>query len=197
MSDTITLADGTVISTRTGSPVRATDGTPAGYVAIPTHTEAQKEVTRVRRRISDLPETPERMHVIGVVAAYYLFGLDDREIALAIGCTEQQVGNIKMTPAYTTLIESMQASIVESAQDDVRGFLAMKATRAAQRMSAHMESDDEAVSIAASKDILDRSGHRPADVVEHRHSVEGGLTIEYVRKSTDAGEVTLDLEVDK
>ena len=34
--------------------------------------------------------------------------------------------------------------------------------------------------MAAAKDVLDRAGHRPADVIEHKHSLEGGLTIEYI-----------------
>tara|TARA_R110000803_G_scaffold118785_1_gene187133 strand:- start:508 stop:705 length:198 start_codon:yes stop_codon:yes gene_type:complete len=46
------------------------------------------------------------------------------------------------------------------------------------------KSDD--LQLAAAKDILDRDGHRPADIVEHRHTIEGGLQIEYVdRKATN------------
>jgi hypothetical protein len=36
--------------------------------------------------------------------------------------------------------------------------------------------------MSAARDILDRSGHRPADVVEHRHRMDGGLVIEVVRR---------------
>ena len=38
--------------------------------------------------------------------------------------------------------------------------------------------------MSAARDILDRSGHRPADVVEHRHRVDGGLVIEYVKRGS-------------
>jgi hypothetical protein len=36
--------------------------------------------------------------------------------------------------------------------------------------------------MAAAKDVLDRSGHRPSDVVEHRHRMDGGLVIEIVKR---------------
>ena len=35
--------------------------------------------------------------------------------------------------------------------------------------------------MTAANNILDRAGHRPADIIEHRHKVEGGLTIEYIK----------------
>jgi hypothetical protein len=39
--------------------------------------------------------------------------------------------------------------------------------------------------LGVAKDVLDRAGHRPADIIEHRHKMEGGLTIEYVEKKDD------------
>lgn len=195
MSEELVLADGTRIDTRTGRPVRQNGALP-GYVAVPTHRDAQRQVISVRKRLADLPEVPEKMNIIAVVAAYYMFGLNEYETALAIGCTEGQVSRIRMTEAFTSLVEAMTNNIVESQQDDVRTLIAQQAPNAVNVMVSAMSSENEQVAVVAAKDILDRAGHRPADVVEHRHRVEGGLTIEYVKKGGDDSMPTLDLDAE-
>lgn len=184
MSDggSITLADGTVIDMQTGTP--RGEGMP-GHVIVPTHDEAVKEVTRVRRRLADLPDVPEKMNIIGAVCSYYLFGLDDWEIAHAVGCTERQIGNIKMTAAFTDMVDAMRQNIVDGQAEDVRSLLARHAQTAATTMINELASPNGQNRIVAAKDVLDRAGHRPNDVVEHRHRIEGGLTIEYVSKKDD------------
>jgi hypothetical protein len=49
--------------------------------------------------------------------------------------------------------------------------------------------------MTAAKDVLDRAGQRPVDIIEHRHKMEGGLTIEYVDKKDDIP--TIDITPDK
>lgn len=195
MSDELVLADGTRINTRTGRPIRNGGALP-GYIDVPTHRDAQRQVISVRKRLADLPEVPEKMNIIAVVAAYYMFGLNEYETALAIGCTERQVANIRMTEAFTTLVEAMTTNIVESQQEDVRTLIAGQARNAVNVMVGAMRSENEQVAVVAAKDILDRAGHRPADVVEHRHRVEGGLTIEYVKKGGDDSMPLLDLSAE-
>jgi hypothetical protein len=48
--------------------------------------------------------------------------------------------------------------------------------------------------MAAARDILDRSGHRPSDVVEHRHRMDGGLVIEIVRRDAVLPIIDMDKE---
>jgi hypothetical protein len=57
-----------------------------------------------------------------------------------------------------------------------------------------MEEGTRADRMAAARDILDRSGHRPSDVVEHRHRMDGGLVIEIVRRD---GAVVPTIEMDR
>lgn len=192
MTETITLADGTVINTTTGKPVR-NNGVPAGFTALPTNSQALRDVTRVKKRLADLPDIPEKMNIIGAVASYYLFGLDEYETALALGVTQQQVERIKMTEAFTKMIDSMTDAITERTQDDVRGLIMQQSHSAVHRLVAALDSDNEQAAIVAAKDLLDRAGHRPADVVEHRHTVEGGLAIEYITKGRDEQLPTLDV----
>lgn len=196
MSQELTLADGTVINTTTGRPV--SNDVPPGFVEVPRHSDAQKEVTRVRKRLADLPDVPEKMNVISVVAAYYLFGLEDWEIAHAVGCTEKQVGNMKMTAPFTEMIDAMRRNIVEGEAEDVRSMLAEGAHTAARTMIGAMQSPNEQNRIVAAKDVMDRAGFRPVDVVEHKHKIEGGLTIEYVKKGGEEDDMpTIDLTAEE
>lgn len=174
---TMTLADGTVIDQITGRQVRNTR-----QIVIPTHQEAVQEVTRVRKRVHDLPEPPEKMNAVALVAMYHMFGLNNMDIAYVTGLTEPQVERIRELEAFSSVIETAQQNIVEQDAENVRNLINAHATSAVETVVRTMDSEDEKAALVAAKDILDRAGHRPADIVEHRHKVEGGLTIEYVKK---------------
>lgn len=194
MSDdgTLTLADGTRISTATGRPV----GLP-GYTVVPTNTEAVREVTRVRRRLSELPDIPQgQLNITAVICTYHMFGLEPFEIAHAVGVTENQVNNIMMTTAFDELVSAMQQNIMDGEAEDVRSLISKNAIRAVTAMSDALTSQNEQNRIVAAKDILDRAGHRPADIIEHRHRIDGGLTIEYVKKGGEDDLPTIDLKAE-
>ena len=74
-------------------------------------------------------------------------------------------------------------------------MFADKSRNAATTVVGLLNSDNETTQLSAAKDILDRAGHRPVDVIEHRHKMEGGLTIEYVEKKDDIP--TIDITPDK
>lgn len=152
-------------------------------VEIPTNREATQLVIAARRKLSDLPDVPKTMNTVSVVLSYSLFGLDDTEIALATNMTETQVGMVKMHDAYAQMHDAVVASIIESETDDVRSLF-VKHSRAAVNtmLSVMSRSKSEANKIVVARDLLDRAGHRPADVVEHRHKMDGGLTIEIIRR---------------
>lgn len=176
-----------------GEPLRLADGSlvfPGGrvvtggqeYIEIPTHRDAQRMITATRRKLADLPEVPKTMNAVGAVLSYSLFGLDDDEIALATGFTVDQIGRIKMSDPFTQMHDAVVRTVLDSETDVVRELLAKNAKNAAHVMVDALQSGARADRMAAAKDILDRSGHRPADVVEHRHRVDGGLVIEYVKR---------------
>lgn len=151
-------------------------------VEVPSNTDAQRIVTATRRRLSDLPSVPRTMNAVSVVLCYTLFGLGDDEIAIATGMTVEQVGRIKMLEAYGSMQQTITDQIAQSDGSSVRNLLANHARTAAAKLVNLVENGDDSIALAAAKDVLDRGGHRPADVVEHRHKMEGGLTIEVRRK---------------
>lgn len=166
------------------------------FVEVPTNREATQLVVSARRKLADLPDVPRTMNTISVVLSYTLFGLDDVEIALATGLSELQIGTIKMNDAYTQMRDTVVGSIIASESDDVRQMFAVNSRLATNTLlSVLHRSKSEVNKISVARDILDRAGHRPADVVEHRHRLDGGLTIEIITR--DNKEMpTIDLEVE-
>ena len=169
-------------------------GSPApDFVAIPTHREAQRIITATRRKLGDLPEVPKTMNAIGAILSYSLFGLDDEEIAIATGLSVDQIGRIKVSDPYSQMHETVVRTVLDSETDVVRDLLSKNAKRAAAVMVDALDAGNRSDRMAAARDVLDRSGHRPADVVEHRHRVDGGLVIEYVKRGVVDGP-TIDME---
>jgi len=190
----LVLADGTRVYPG-GRHVRPGDPAPASdMVEIPTHSEAQRIITAARRKVSDLPEVPRTMNAVSAILSYTLFGLDDEEIAIATGLTIDQVGRIKVSDPYTQMHDAVVRTVLDSETDVVRELLAKNAKHAAGVMVDALQAGSRSDRMAAARDILDRSGHRPADVVEHRHRVDGGLVIEYVKRE-GADAPTIDMGV--
>lgn len=177
---TLELADGTKISPVDGAVIP--DAPPPALVAVPTTSEAVNLVTNVRKAVADLPDVPKRLNIISVVLTYAMFGLSDEEIALACNLTYDQVKRIQAEESYLALYKEIQRNILSVEADEVRTIFRQKAKKAAEKVVTIMEESDGALGLSAAKDLLDRDGHRPADVVEHRHSMEGGLTIVHIKK---------------
>lgn len=171
----LVLADGTMIAPD-GKVVKPKKT----IVEVPANSVAQREIVALRRRVVDLPAPPKQMHVISAVLTYSLFGLNDLDIAAIIGITEMQVGTIKMSTAYSAFQEQIVKQIIDADASDVRSMFVQHARDATKTMVDLMDAENEAIKLAAAGQILDRAGMRPVDIVEHRHKVEGGLTIKYI-----------------
>src|SRR5215831_2979542 len=184
-------------------PLRLADGRvvyPGGDLAdartpMPS-TEEEKAETRVitRRTESDLPAPARQMNAVAVVLSYTLFGLDDDAICSTSGLGPKQVAQIKQTDSYRQLYDAIVRAVLDSETDVVRELLSKNAKRAARTMVDALDAGTRADRMAAARDILDRSGHRPADVVEHRHRMDGGLVIEVVKRDDGDRLPTIDME---
>ena len=186
-TEPLVLADGTKIDPISGAVVQ--DDL---LVEVPNTADMKREIVASRKRISDLPVPPQQMNTLSVIISYSLFGINDKDIANILAIPLVQLLTIKSSDVYKDLQDSLVENIITSDSADVRGLFVQKSRTAANKMFALMDSDNEATRLTASKDVLDRSGQRPADVVEHRHRMEGGLTIHYVEKKDNIP--TIDME---
>lgn len=189
------LADGTMINPTNGKVIKPNSSpTPQGFVAVPSASEAIKTVTRVRKSLADLPAPPKQMNAISLIVFYSFIGLSDADIAIATGIDVDQIGRIKMLEAYATAQHDMIAAVQEHDTDDVRVLIAQSSKKAAKKINDMLDSESDALVFNAAKDILDRAGHRPVDVIDHRLSISGGVRIEYVKKEADIPGITINLE---
>lgn len=189
--DELLLADGTRISVATGKKIQQTK---TSY-SIPNTTEAQRLVTAANRKLSDLPAMPETMNVVAVILSYTLFGVTDDEIAIATNLPLDQIRRIKMMAEYDEMHDTVIKQIMESETTDVRNLFSQFSRKAAYKVADLADSDNEVIALTASKDILDRAGHRPADmIVEQRNKMETDLTIKFVREDKTQSMPVIDLK---
>ena len=181
-TEPLVLADGTKIS-----PIDGKVMSDEPLVEVPNTRDMQREIVASRMRIADLPVPPKQMNTLSVILSYSLQGISDYDIAMILAITEEQVSNIKTTDAYKEVQATIVKNITESDLSDVRGMFVQKSRTAAQVMFDVVDNPEIGVltKMTAAKDILDRAGQRPVDIIEHRHKMEGGLTIEYVDKKDD------------
>jgi hypothetical protein len=179
-TEPLVLADGTMISPIDGDIVIE-----EVLVEVPNTEEIKREITASRKRISDLPVPPDQMNTISIIISYSLFGITDEDISNTLLVPLEQLKTIKDSDVYTSLQDQFIKNIVASDASNVRGMFEQKSANAANKVFSLMDSENETTRMVAAKDVLDRAGHRPADVIEHRHRMEGGLTIEYIEKKDD------------
>ena len=182
-AEPLVLADGTKIDPISGGVVKDEEV----LVRVPNNAEIKREITASRMRLDDLPVPPTQMNTLSVILSYSLQGVSDNDIATVLSMSQEALGNIKSGDVYRNLQETIVNKIVESDATDVRNMFVTNSTDAANVMVGVMNDGENGpvTRMAAAKDVLDRAGHRPADIVEHRIKMEGGLTIEYVDKKDD------------
>lgn len=190
--DILTLADGTRIVKASGAVVK--DKKESRFVEIPSGREAQEIVAKTRRSIAEMPLPVGQMNILSLCLTYTLYGMSDVDIAVATKLTTDQVKNIKKLDEYKALSNTILQSILEHEAEDVSSFFKQKARNAAEKVIELAESENDVLAFKASQDILDRAGFRPADRVDHRHTMENALQIEYVRKTDPKAIPILDLQ---
>lgn len=180
-TEPLILADGTKIDVTTGKAIK--EKKKSNFIAIPAASEAQEIVAKTRRSTAELPLPSSQMNIVSLILFYSLWGLSEQDIAITVGgnITVQQISNIKKLPEYKQLITDIQKTILEHEAGDIRNFFIQRSTEAAHKVVSLMD-EEGALGFAAAKEVLDRGGFRPADVVEHRHKMEDSLKIEIIQK---------------
>jgi hypothetical protein len=178
-TEPLVLADGTKINPLDGKILKDDI-----LVEVPNTREIQRDIVAARKRIADLPLPPEQMNTLSLVMAYTVFGLSDKDIGSVLSLSGDQVHNIKMNDVYNELQRNLVQSIIHSDAAEVRDLFVLNSKTSAQLFIDTVRDPEMGIGtrLSAANNILDRAGHRPADIVEHRHKVEGGLRIEYVKK---------------
>ncbi len=188
----LVLGDGTVIDPLTGSVVK--DELRQEIIEVPSTSSIIQHTPAISRRLVDLPVSPRQMNAISIVIGYTMLGVNDEMIAQATSIDINVIKNVKESDGYQKVFDEMVRQVVESDKEYVRNLFVSGSKVAAHKVLTLVESPNEATAITAAKDILDRGGHRPVDVVDHHHMVAGSLRIEIVKKQGDRDIPHIELE---
>lgn len=162
----------------------------------PSATDAQSYEVHTRRHLKEIPDTIRNANACALVVSYVLFGLDDFEITQALSITDEQLERIKDSETYVFIHQAVVRSVLDAETDNVRDIFRQHAKTAAHVLVDTLHNGTRGERTSAAKDFLDRSGHRPVDIVEHRHRMEGGLVIEVVKKNRDDQAPVVDMDLD-
>lgn len=193
----LVLKDGTKIDPATGKRIveGVTKQQVEQMIEVPPAIEAQRLVINARRKIADLPAVPNTMNAVSVVLAYSMFGLSDDEIAVATKLTVDQVTRMKASPIYEQYSAVIVENLMHSDTENVRNLFAAHTRAAVSTLVAGLTSPKATDRLKAADSLLDRAGHRPADIVQHNHIMGNELRIVVVEKNErDQGEI-IDLPV--
>ena len=180
------LADGTVIVPSVANTFTR--------VAIPSNTEARRLVSNTNRKLAELPALPKQLNSYAAILVYTASGLSDDEISVATKFTREQIALLRAQPAYTQLESFIIDAVKQEAAVEVKSILASGEIKAATRVIELVDSEDDKVALAASKDLLDRGGHKAAEKIDIRADMLNTFRIEVVDKRNTVP--TIDMEID-
>jgi hypothetical protein len=180
------LPDGTAIAPSVASTFT--------HVAIPSNTQAQRLVSNTNRKLAELPALPKQLNSYAAILVYTASGLSDDEISVATKFTREQIALLRSQPAYTQLESFIIDAVKQEAAAEVKSILASGEIRAATRVIELVDSEDDKVALAASKDLLDRGGHKAAEKLDIRADMLNTFRIEVVDKRNNVP--TIDMEID-
>jgi hypothetical protein len=184
----IELADGTRISTASGKIIRDRAETP-NKDSLPASTYNHVPTTN---RLEDFSVEPKKLNGVAAALCYSLIGLPQQEIIKALGITQSQFDTVVGSSVYTQLRDKLAESILDMNSEDMRLRFAAMSKGAVDKVYEVMNNAEDDIALRAAQDVLDRAGYRPADIVQHRISVAGGLKIEFIKRESSKDLPTLE-----
>ena len=174
----VTLADGRKVDPTSGKVVADQR---RGVEPPPSSDGPSRIVTR--RTTLDMPVPTAQMRLIAAVAALEVWGLPTSDLAEVFGVDEEKLLVLKTEATYKNFFKQLVKSVLDSELEEVRDSIAATARKAANRIMLMLDEDhDSKTLLKACQDLLDRAGLRAADIVEHKHTMEGGFKIIYEKR---------------
>ena len=185
----LTLADGRQILP-SGDVARRPE-----FVEVPSNTEAQRIIVKARKNVMDIPLPAKQMNPVSIVVLYDIYGMDDDVISQYTGFAVEQLAMIRAQDAYREIYDEIVRNVLDADMEDIQAQIHNGAKKAVKRM-AHLvdNAEMETVQFNAARDLLDRDGHRPVDVVEVRGRMEEHLDIVITKRDETQKMPTLDME---
>lgn len=145
-----------------------------------------------QRTLADVTADSKTFNPTMLVLGYSMWGLDPASIARLLNTEHAIIEGIMNSDLFfrtrTELLEAIRYAELGS----IHGYLSQKAKDAAVVVASALRDKSTDVKLAAARDVLDRTGFRPADRVEHVHRFDDDLRIVHL---TEAPSPDIDIEV--
>lgn len=127
---------------------------------------------QVKRVTKDLRAPVDLVNAAAIVFSYTMLGISDTEICSNTGLRPEDLPRVRESTAYSEVFENIMRGLINANSEYIDARLAAHSGMALQNI-AHIASTcpNTGHRLSASKDILDRSGHRPQD----RHGGDVGM----------------------
>lgn len=182
---TMILANGKAVKPQVESSNVATFGR-----EVSSGRQAARTLEKMHRRLGDLPDLPVKMNPIAAIITYSAIGLNNEDIATALGATEQQIATIKDSEAYKSIEQMFDQTVFEDERRNAKHIISKASTRAAQQMVASVDSADENIALVAARDVLKLSGITTEEENTRR---QGALRIVVTRKGEHEDEIRVEM----
>lgn len=117
-----------------------------------------------RRVISDLRASPQSVNVSLVVLGYTLLGISDGEISEATGLSQSELDLVREARIYSEAFENVMSELINANSEYIECRIAAHSGLALNNIAGiAAKSKNTGYKLAASRDLLDRAGHRPQD----------------------------------
>ena len=169
---------------RPGDPLVATTGEliepdedgedeASSYALIPPSTPVPFKFYKptTKRVLSDFRETKSVMNAAAVIFSYTLLGIGDAEICESTGLSIDQVSSVRDSRAYADVFQTVMRELINANSEYIEARIASYSGMALNNVaSIAATAKNKGVKLSASKDLLDRAGHRPQDTVSRGNS---------------------------
>lgn len=153
-----------------------------------------------KRTLDRLPEPEhDKQVVICAIVSMKLMGVDENDIADALGTTLDRVQSIVRAPATQATFEAMFQNMISTNSEAIQGRISSYANRAVDVVVELMEDADVRgdVRLKASQDILDRTGTNAdqffaAEQAQNQHDDE--LKIVFTNGEEEDASVTVEVK---
>lgn len=151
-------------------------------IKISSNKEILEREIKIRKVINDLPKF-ENMNMLSVVVSYKLFGLNNKDITQITGISDEMLKNILMSDAYAKMYNDIVKNVINEDCEDIKSEFKRISRQALKNMSdLANNSEVDVVKYTANKDILDRAGLRPEDLLQKELEKKNQLNIVYIKK---------------
>lgn len=164
-----------------GKVLEKVENNNTNYIKVKTNTQLQIDEANVRRKLTDLPDI-SNINLFSQILCYKMFGLSTDDISTITKVDKDNIIRILMSQEFADYEQKMMESIIERDTQNVRDFISSKSKKAAEKVIEIMNCGNPKYALPAAQDILDRAGHRPVDVVEHRNKLDNEMRIVYIKK---------------